>query len=171
VNWLDILLLASALSFGWSGYRQGFVVGVLAFTGFIGGGVGALLLVPSFVSGLEPGLGQSLLAVAAVLLAATVGQVLLAWLGSLVRDRLTWRPARVIDASMGALVSVLAMLLVAWFLASALRPVPSRRCPGRSWTRASSPPSTTSCRTRRTPCSPRSAGSSTTTACPRCSGG
>lgn len=124
MNWLDVLLLVSALSFGWSGYRQGFVVGVLAFTGFIGGGVGALLLVPSLVSGLEPGLGQSVLAVAAVLLAATVGQVLLAWLGSLVRDRLTWRPARVIDASLGALVSVLAMLLVAWFLASALRPGP-----------------------------------------------
>jgi S1-C subfamily serine protease len=64
------------------------------------------------------------LAIAIVLVAATVAQVLLAWLGSLVRDRLTWRPARVIDASMGALVSVLAMLLVSWFLASALRPGP-----------------------------------------------
>ena len=59
-----------------------------------------------------------------MLLAATIGQVLLAWLGSLVRDQLTWRPARLVDATMGALVSVLAMLLVSWFLASALRPGP-----------------------------------------------
>jgi S1-C subfamily serine protease len=59
-----------------------------------------------------------------VLVCATLGQVLLAWLGSLVRDRLTWRPARLLDAGMGALVSVLAMLLVTWFLASALRPGP-----------------------------------------------
>ena len=58
------------------------------------------------------------------MLAATLGQVLLAWLGSLVRDRLTWRPARVLDAGVGALVSVLAMLLVTWFLAVALRPGP-----------------------------------------------
>lgn len=124
MNWLDILLLISAVSFAWSGYRQGFVVGVLAFAGFIGGGIGGLLVAPPLVAGLDQGLGQSVLAIAVVLLAATVGQVLLAWLGSLVRDRLTWRPALVIDATMGALVSVLAMLLVSWFLASTLRPGP-----------------------------------------------
>jgi S1-C subfamily serine protease len=124
VNWLDVLLLVSAVSFGYSGYRQGFVVGALAFVGFAAGGVGGLLLAPSLVSRLDAGLGQSVLAIAVVLLAASIGQVLLAWLGSLVRDRLTWRPVRVVDAGMGALVSVLAMLLVTWFLASALRPGP-----------------------------------------------
>jgi uncharacterized membrane protein required for colicin V production len=39
VNWLDLVLLVSAVSFGFSGYRQGFVAGVLAFTGFLAGGV------------------------------------------------------------------------------------------------------------------------------------
>lgn len=124
MNWLDVVLLVSAVSFGYSGYRQGFVVGALSFAGFIGGGVGGLLFAPALVSGLDPGLGQSVLAIVLVFAAATVGQVLLAWLGSLVRDRLTWQPARVLDATLGALVSVLAMLLVAWFLASALRPGP-----------------------------------------------
>jgi S1-C subfamily serine protease len=124
VNWLDLLLLVSAASFAFSGYRQGFVVGVLAFAGFFAGGVGGLLLAPTLVSGVDPGLGQSVLAIAVVLLCATLGQLVLAWIGSLVRDRLTWRPARLLDAGMGALVSVLAMLLVTWFLASALRPGP-----------------------------------------------
>ena len=59
-----------------------------------------------------------------MLLAATIGQVTLGWLGSLVRDRITWRPARVVDAGLGAAVSVVAMLVVAWFLASSLRPGP-----------------------------------------------
>ena len=124
MNGLDILVLVAALSFAWSGYRQGFVVGVLAFAGFLAGGSGGLLVAPALVSGLDPGLGQSVLAIAVVLLAAAVGQACLAWLGSLVRDRLTWRPARVVDAGMGALVSVVAMLIVTWFLASALRPGP-----------------------------------------------
>jgi len=124
VNGLDILVLVAALSFAYSGYRQGFVVGVLAFAGFLGGGVGGLLVAPALVSGLEPGLGQSVLAIAVVLVAAAVGQACLAWLGSLVRDRLTWRPARLVDAGLGALVSVVAMLVVTWFLASALRPGP-----------------------------------------------
>jgi len=124
VNWLDVLLLVSAASFGFSGYRQGFVVGSLAFVGFVAGGVGGLLLAPSLVSGLDPGLGQSALAVAVMLLAATLGQLVLASVGSVVRGRLTWRPARLLDAGLGALVSILAMLLVTWFLASALRPGP-----------------------------------------------
>ena len=124
MNGLDVLVLIAAVSFAYSGYRQGFVVGVLAFAGFLAGGVGGLLIAPALVSGLEPGLGQSVLAIAVVLLAAAVGQACLAWLGSLVRDRLTWRPVRVVDAGMGALVSVVAMLVVTWFLASALRPGP-----------------------------------------------
>lgn len=124
MNWIDALLLISALSFAYSGYRQGFVVGVLAFAGFIGGGVGGLIMVPPLVTRFDPGLMQTLIAIGLVLLAATVGQVLLAWIGSLLRDRLTWRPVRVVDAGLGALVSVLAMLLVSWFLASALRPGP-----------------------------------------------
>jgi len=124
VNWLDVLLLAGAAFFGLAGYRQGFVVGALAFVGFVGGGIGGLLLAPSVVTRVDSGLGQSVLAVALVLLFATVAQVLLAWLGSQLRDRLVWRPARVFDAGLGALVSILAMLLVTWFLGSALRPGP-----------------------------------------------
>jgi S1-C subfamily serine protease len=124
VNWLDIALLVSAVSFAFSGYRQGFVAGVLAFTGFLIGGVAGLLLAPRVVSSLDPGAGQSLLAVGIVLLAATVGQVALGWVGAVVRARITWRPARMVDAGMGAAVSVIAMLVIAWFLASSLRPGP-----------------------------------------------
>jgi len=124
VNWLDIALLVSAVSFAFSGYRQGFVAGVLAFTGFLIGGVVGLLLAPRLVSSLNPGAGQSLLAVGIVLLCATVGQVALGWVGAVVRARITWRPARMVDAGMGAAVSVIAMLVITWFLASSLRPGP-----------------------------------------------
>ncbi|MGZ4595325.1 MAG: MarP family serine protease [Actinomycetes bacterium] len=124
MNWLDVLLVIAAISFGFSGYRQGFVVGVLAFAGFLGGGILGLVVAPDLVGGLDPGPLQSMLAVAIVLAAATTGQVLLAWVGTRVRDLITWRPARTIDATLGALVSVLAMLLVTWFLASSLRPGP-----------------------------------------------
>ena len=124
MNWLDIALLVSAVSFAFSGYRQGFVAGVLAFTGFLIGGVVGLLLAPRLVSSLNPGAGQSLLAVGIVLLCATVGQVALGWVGAVVRARITWRPARMVDAGMGAAVSVIAMLVITWFLASSLRPGP-----------------------------------------------
>jgi S1-C subfamily serine protease len=125
MNWLDLLIVIAALSFAVSGYRQGFVVGVLAFAGFLGGGILGVSLAPGLLGSLHPGAGQTIIAVGIVLLAATVGQVAAAWVGAQVRDRITWDSARLLDAGMGALVSVLAMLLVTWFLASALRPGPS----------------------------------------------
>lgn len=125
MNWLDLFLLLAAASFGVSGYRQGFVVGVLSFAGFLGGGVLGMVLSPQIVGGLEPGVRQSIIAVAVVLVLASIGQLLASLIGAAVRQRITWEPARLVDAGMGALVSVMAMLLVAWFLASALRPGPS----------------------------------------------
>ena len=125
MNWLDLFLVLSAVSFGFSGYRQGFVVGVLSFAGFIGGGILGLTIAPPLVEGAESGVGQTVLALGVVLLCATLGQVLASWVGAKVRDQITWQPAVAIDATLGAAVSVLAMLLVTWFLASALRPGPS----------------------------------------------
>ena len=125
MNWLDVLILLSALSFGYSGYRQGFIVGVLSFAGFIGGGVLGMVVAPRLVQGAESGVGQTVLAIGLVLVCATLGQLVASWLGGMVRNHITWSPAVAVDAGLGALVSVLAMLLVTWFLASALRPGPS----------------------------------------------
>lgn len=125
MNWLDLFLVLSAVSFGFSGYRRGFVVGVLSFIGFIGGGILGLTIAPPLVEGAESGVGQTVLALGVVLVCATLGQLVTSWVGAKVRDRITWSPAVALDAGLGAMVSVLAMLLVTWFLASALRPGPS----------------------------------------------
>ena len=122
---LDLLLLLAAASFAVSGYRQGFVVGALSFAGFLGGGLLGMLLAPTAVSSLSAGFRQSLLAVVIVLVVATMGQILATWLGGSLRDRITWKPARLIDQTFGAAISVVAVLMVSWFLASALRQGPS----------------------------------------------
>ena len=36
---LDLILLVACAGFAMSGYRQGFIIGVLSFIGFFGGGV------------------------------------------------------------------------------------------------------------------------------------
>ncbi len=126
MNLLDAILVVSALSFAYSGYRQGFVVGVLSFGGFLGGAVVGMLLAPSIVdrTGSSGSSGGRLVALAVVLVVSVIGQVLGGWLGNALRGRLRWAPARTGDAALGALVSVTAMLLVSWFMASALRPGP-----------------------------------------------
>ncbi|KEG42267.1 colicin V synthesis protein [Streptomyces griseorubens] len=51
---------------------------------------------------------------------ASVGQALTTHLGNKLRRYITWSPARALDATGGALVNVVAMLLVAWLIGSAL---------------------------------------------------
>lgn len=125
MNVLDVLLLAATASYAYSGYRQGFVVGALSFSGFFAGGIAGMLLAPHLVRGAGGGAGQALAAVAVVLVSASVVQIAASAVGGLLRDRITWRPARAVDAALGAGVGVLAVLVVAWFLASAVRQAPS----------------------------------------------
>jgi S1-C subfamily serine protease len=124
VNVLDILLVLAALWFAFVGYRQGFVVGVLSVTGFLGGGLAAILLLPVLWSELTddapPGTVGAVAAVAVVIVCASVGQAFTTHLGNKLRRFITWSPARVLDATGGALVNVLAMLMVAWLIGSAL---------------------------------------------------
>lgn len=116
---LDLVLVVLLLLFAITGYRQGFIVGVFSFAGFIGGGILAALTAPDLIQGwlADPG-QQALLAIAVVFLAAALGQFISSYVGTLVRNKVTWDPARVLDAIGGALVSGLSVLLVAWFIGS-----------------------------------------------------
>lgn len=124
MNVLDILLLAAAVWFAIVGYRQGFVVGILSVIGFLGGGLVAVYLLPVIWDALtddaEVGTTAAVVAVVVVIVCASVGQALTTHLGNKLRRYITWSPARALDATGGALVNVVAMLLVAWLIGSML---------------------------------------------------
>ncbi|MGV9558629.1 MarP family serine protease [Streptomyces sp. NPDC003401] len=124
MNVLDILLLVAAVWFAVVGYRQGFVVGILSVIGFLGGGLVAVYLLPVVWDWLtdnsEVSTTAAVVAVIVVIVCASVGQALTTHLGSKLRRHITWSPARALDATGGALVNVVAMLLVAWLIGSAL---------------------------------------------------
>ncbi|WP_320779506.1 MarP family serine protease [Streptomyces sp. CRN 30] len=124
MNVLDILLLVAAVWFAVVGYRQGFVVGVLSVTGFLGGGLAAVYLLPVvwdvLTDDAEVGTAAVVVAVIVVIVCASVGQALTTHLGNKLRRYLTWSPVRALDATGGALVNVVAMLLVAWLIGTLL---------------------------------------------------
>ncbi|MFB7219844.1 MarP family serine protease [Streptomyces sp. NPDC056227] len=124
MNVLDILLLAGAVWFAVIGYRQGFVVGILSVIGFLGGGLVAVYLLPvlwdQLTDGSEVSSTAAVVAVIIVIVCASVGQAFTTHLGNKLRRYITWSPARAVDATGGALVNVVAMLLVAWLIGSAL---------------------------------------------------
>ncbi|MFE9910633.1 MarP family serine protease [Streptomyces clavifer] len=124
MNVLDILLLVGAVWFAIIGYRQGFVVGILSVIGFLGGGLVAVYLLPviwdRLTDGSEVSSTAAIVAVIIVIVCASVGQAFTTHLGNKLRRYITWSPARALDATGGSLVNVVAMLLVAWLIGSAL---------------------------------------------------
>jgi S1-C subfamily serine protease len=120
VNVLDILLIAAAVGFAVSGYRQGFVVGILSLVGFLGGGLIAVQLLPLLLRHLSAGTMSSVIAVIVVIVFASVGQAFTTHWGWKLRGPIDRSRARALDAVGGSVVNVVAMLLVAWLLGSAL---------------------------------------------------
>jgi S1-C subfamily serine protease len=120
LNLLDGLLALLVLAYALSGYWQGFVTGAFATAGLLLGGLTGVLLAPRILGDADPSLGVSLGALFIVIVLASVGQALLQYVGSRLRDRITWQPARALDAVGGALLSSLAVLIVAWALGVAV---------------------------------------------------
>jgi S1-C subfamily serine protease len=122
---LDVVLVVAAVLFAVSGYRQGFVVGVLSFVGFLGGGVLGAKVAPDIAqSQFFAQFPRVVVGLGVVFLAASLGQVVATLLGGAVRKRLTWRPARQVDALGGAVISVVSLLLVSWLVGRAVASSP-----------------------------------------------
>ena len=116
---LDLVLLAAVVAFAASGFRRGFVVGVLSLLGFVGGAALGATLAPSLLSQVQgSGAAVPLLGLLVVLLVAALGQVLAAAIGSALRSRIDDRAGQVTDAALGALLSGVGVLALAWFLGS-----------------------------------------------------
>jgi S1-C subfamily serine protease len=122
---LDLILIVLVIAFGVAGYRQGFIIGVLSFVGFIGGGAIGAAFGPRIARSVTANPAwQAVAAIVVVFLAAMIGQLIASGIGVAMRSRLTWRPATVVDAVGGAGVSAIAVLLIAWLIGSAVAYAP-----------------------------------------------
>ncbi|MDF1603603.1 MarP family serine protease [Nocardioides sp. YIM 152315] len=120
MNLLDWLLVVLVLAYALSGYWQGFITGAFATTGLLLGGLFGVWLAPTALGDADPSMLVSLGALFIVILAASLGQALFQFAGSRIRERITWQPARAVDAAGGAVLSAVAVLLVAWALGVAI---------------------------------------------------
>ncbi len=120
MNLLDWFLLVLVLAYAVSGYWQGFIAGAFATAGLLLGGLVGIWLAPLLLGNAEPSLWVSLGALFVVLICASFGQALLQFAGAKIRSRITWQPARALDAIGGAALSMAAVLVVAWALGVAV---------------------------------------------------
>ena len=122
---VDVVVVLLALAYALSGFRRGLVLGVLSLAGFLGGGALAAALLPDALAGWEPPWQRVVLLLGGVLVAALLGQALLVLVGSRLRALVSWRPLRVLDGLLGAVMSLLLAAALVWFAAGALRAAPA----------------------------------------------
>jgi S1-C subfamily serine protease len=118
---LDLILIVVVAAFAVSGYRQGFIVGVLSFFGFVGGALLGAQFGPDISRAIVGGqTQQDVIAVILLVSFAVVGQFIASSIGAAMRSTVTWRSATVLDSAGGAVVSMVSVLLIAWVVGSVL---------------------------------------------------
>jgi S1-C subfamily serine protease len=125
MSFVDLVLIALALLFALSGFRQGLLVSATSFLGFFGGAVlGAQLSGPVADRIDGSNVTRVFAALVVVLAGALLGQILAGTAGRALRRRVTWEPVKILDSVAGAVVSAAAVLLVAWMVATPLASSP-----------------------------------------------
>jgi len=122
---IDIVLLLIMLGYAVSGFRQGLLVGALSLGGFVGGALLAMFVAPALVGRLEPGPQRSIVVLLAVIITAWLGQFIGALLGGRLRELVPKGPIAYADHAAGAVAGLVAVALVLWFVALAVRGGPS----------------------------------------------
>lgn len=117
---VDIALVALMLIFAVNGYRQGFLVGLLSFAGFFGGALLGLQLGPLVARQFHDDQIRVLISLGAIFGLAAGGQALAGFVGTRLRDAINHPAAQRFDDLGGAMVSVVALLLVVWLVAAPL---------------------------------------------------
>lgn len=121
---LDLIVVLVAIGYALGGFRNGALLGALSFVGFFGGAAAGAQLAKPMGRVLAEGGAQVPVAIVCVLFFALLGQLVAVWIGGRLRSRVTWHPARQLDRIVGALFSVLAVLLVSWMIAVPLAVAP-----------------------------------------------
>jgi S1-C subfamily serine protease len=122
---LDLVLALVLVSYGVIGYRHGFVVSVMSLIGFVAGGALGMWLLPELLRHWDAidnnVVSRTMVLILGVFMLAALGQAMAVGVGSRVRSGLTEKPERVADSALGAVATVLAVSVLVWFLAGAVR--------------------------------------------------
>ncbi|HEU4946918.1 MAG TPA: MarP family serine protease [Kribbella sp.] len=117
---LDIALLVVTALVAISGYIEGFVLGACATLGLLAGAAIGVYGVPRVLDNFSPSVEVSFAALVLVVLLASIGRTIGALLGSKLRNQISWRPVKAVDALGGAVLAAVSVLVVSWVLGVAV---------------------------------------------------
>ncbi|MEV5961684.1 MarP family serine protease [Kribbella sp. NPDC051952] len=117
---LDWALLIVTALVAISGYIEGFVLGACATLGLLGGAAIGVWGVPRILDNFSPSVSVSFAALVLVVVLASIGRTLGALLGAKLRNKVSWRPVKFLDALGGAALAAVSVLIVSWVLGVAV---------------------------------------------------
>jgi len=120
VTGLDIALLVITGLVAISGYVEGFMLGACATLGLLAGAAVGVYGVPRVLDNFSPSVEVSFAALVLVVILASIGRTIGAVLGAKLRNKISWNPAKVVDALGGAALAAVSVLVVAWVLGVAV---------------------------------------------------
>ena len=116
----DLLFLGFAIGAIIIGYKNGLIKTIFRTIGYIAGGVAGLALAVKYLATWESQIQKVVLALLAVFIAASIGELLLGKIGSLFRKILFVPPFKLIDSLFGAALSVLRAAFILYLVATLL---------------------------------------------------
>ncbi|MEV6287199.1 MarP family serine protease [Kribbella sp. NPDC051770] len=117
---LDWVLVAVTVLVAVSGYVEGFILGACATLGLLAGAAVGVYGVPKVLDNFSPSVEVSFAALVLVILLASVGRTIGALLGSRLRNKISWKPVKAVDALGGAVLAAASVLVVSWVLGVAV---------------------------------------------------
>jgi uncharacterized membrane protein required for colicin V production len=120
MNYFDLLIVLVLLIAFYSGYKNGLIKTIFRTAGYIAGGVVGLALAVKYLAARESQSQKVVLALLAVFIGASVGELLLGKVGSLFRKILFVPPFKLIDSLFGAGLSTLRAAFILYLVATLL---------------------------------------------------
>ena len=120
MNYFDLLIILVLLIAFYSGYKNGLIKTIFRTAGYIAGGVAGLALAVKYLATWESQSQKVVLALLAVFIGASVGELLLGKVGSLFRKLLFVPPFKLIDSLFGAGLSTLRAAFILYLVATLL---------------------------------------------------
>ena len=120
MNYFDLLIVLVLLITFYSGYKNGLIKTIFRTAGYIAGGVAGLAIAVEYLATWESQTQKVVLALLAVFIGASVGELLLGKIGSLFRKILFVPPFKLIDSLLGAGLSTLRAAFILYLVATLL---------------------------------------------------
>lgn len=121
---IDLLILIWVVLAIVRGYKVGFLRQIFSFAGFLAVLLFASWLAPHVASNIAGGANSLILVLLITLVIAAVGASLAEWAAAWLLAKIKFRHVHTANRGLGAVFSVLAVLISAWIIASALNRLP-----------------------------------------------